>query len=59
MKVKDLEFKKLIAASKIEERIAALAAEINHDYKDKSPILLPVLNGSFMFASDSVSRIVC
>ncbi|MBS1556174.1 MAG: hypoxanthine phosphoribosyltransferase [Bacteroidetes bacterium] len=57
MKVKDLEFKKLIAASKIEERIAALAAEINHDYKDKSPILLPVLNGSFMFASDLMKEL--
>lgn len=57
MKVKDLEFKKLVAASKIEERIAALAAEINHDYKDKSPILLPVLNGSFMFASDLMKEL--
>jgi hypoxanthine phosphoribosyltransferase len=57
MKVKDLEFKKLIAASKIEERVVALAAEINRDYKDKSPILLPILNGSFMFASDLMKEL--
>lgn len=57
MKVNDLEFKKLIAASKIEERVAALAAEINRDYKDKSPILLPILNGSFMFASDLMKEL--
>ena len=52
MKIKDLEFKKLIAAAKVEERVAELATQINTDYKDKNPILLPILNGSFMFAAD-------
>ncbi|MFM8912359.1 MAG: hypoxanthine phosphoribosyltransferase [Flammeovirgaceae bacterium] len=57
MKVKDLEFKKLIAANKIEERVAELAAQINHDYQDKAPILLPILNGSFMFAADLMKEL--
>ncbi|MFM8743157.1 MAG: hypoxanthine phosphoribosyltransferase [Cytophagales bacterium] len=52
MKIKDLEFRKLIAANKIESRVAELAAQLNSDYKRKSPTLLPILNGSFMFASD-------
>jgi hypoxanthine phosphoribosyltransferase len=57
MKIKNLEFKKFISASKIEEKTQELAAEINHDYKDQSPVFLPVLNGSFMFASDLIKCI--
>ena len=54
MKIKALEFKKLIPAAKIEEKIKDLAAQINEDYKGKSPLLLPILNGSFIFAADLV-----
>ncbi len=57
MKIKDLEFKKFIASSKIDEKVAELAHHINNDYKDKTPILLPILNGSFMFASDLMKEI--
>lgn len=57
MKIKNLEFKKFIPASKIEEKTLALASKINIDYKDQSPVFLPVLNGSFMFASDLIKGI--
>lgn len=57
MKIKDLEFKKFIASSKIEEKVTELAQQLNTDYKDRSPILLPILNGSFMFASDLMKEI--
>lgn len=57
MKIKDLEFKKFIPASKIEEKTRALALKINTDYKDQSPVFLPILNGSFMFASDLLKEI--
>lgn len=57
MKIKDLEFKKFIPATKIEEKVAELAAQINHDYKDKTPVFLPVLNGSFMFAADLLKEV--
>jgi hypoxanthine phosphoribosyltransferase len=57
IKIKDLEFKKLISASKIEEKISELAAQISQDYKDKTPVFLPILNGSFMFASDLLKEI--
>jgi hypoxanthine phosphoribosyltransferase len=57
IKIKDLEFKKLISSSKIEEKIAELAAQISQDYKDKTPVFLPILNGSFMFASDLLKEV--
>lgn len=57
MKIKDLEFKKLINADKIDKKVKALALKINEEYKDKSPLFLPILNGSFMFASDLLKDI--
>jgi hypoxanthine phosphoribosyltransferase len=57
MKIKDLEFKKTISSAKILERTFELAQQINSDYKAKTPVFLPVLNGSFMFASDLMKEI--
>ena len=57
MKIKDLEFKKAITSAKILERVSELALQVNTDYKDKAPIFLPILNGSFMFASDLLKEI--
>jgi hypoxanthine phosphoribosyltransferase len=57
MKIKDLEFKKFITAAKIEEKTAELAARINLDYKNQSPVFLPILNGSFMFAADLMKEV--
>jgi hypoxanthine phosphoribosyltransferase len=57
MKIKDLEFKKTISSSKIMERVSELAQQVNADYKERTPIFLPILNGSFMFASDLLKEI--
>lgn len=57
MKIKDLEFKKFITAAKINEKVKELGALISEDYKGKKPLLLPILNGSFMFAADLVREI--
>lgn len=57
MKIKDLEFNKLIDAQDIREKIEALAEQINQDYKNKTPLFLPILNGSFMFAGDLLKRV--
>lgn len=57
MKIKDLEFKKFITAPKINEKVKELAALISEDYKGKKPLLLPILNGSFIFAADLVREI--
>jgi hypoxanthine phosphoribosyltransferase len=57
MKIKDLEFKKLISADKINKKIKELSEKINEEYKGKSPLFIPILNGSFMFASDLLKEI--
>ena len=57
MKIKDLEFRKFITAEKIQEAVTLLATRINEDYKDSVPVFLPILNGSFMFASDLIKEI--
>lgn len=57
MKIKDLEFKKFIIEEKIREKVTSLADKINADYKGRTPILLPILNGSFIFAADLLREI--
>lgn len=57
MKLKDLDFKKFITTDRIEKKIHQLAQQINEDYADKTPLFLPVLNGSFMFASDLMKEV--
>ena len=57
MKIKDLEFKKFIPADRLEKKVLSLAEQINKDYDGKTPVFLPVLNGSFMFASDLLKEI--
>ncbi len=57
MQIKDLQFKKFIGKSKVQEQVSILAGQLNRDYKDKSPVFVPILNGSFMFASDLLKQI--
>src|SRR5688572_759446 len=57
MKIKETEFTEFISAEQIQHKIQALAAEISHFYKGKTPVFLPVLNGSFMFAADLLKDI--
>ena len=57
MKIKDLEFEKFIDKATIQKKIKALAGQINEDYKDKTPVFLPILNGSFMFSADLIKEI--
>jgi hypoxanthine phosphoribosyltransferase len=57
MKIKDLEFKQFINKSSIQQKVRELAEQLNHDYRDKTPVFLPILNGSFMFASDLIKQI--
>ena len=57
MQIKDLQFKEFISKLKVQEQVSVLAAQINRDYKDKSPVFVPILNGSFMFAADLIKQI--
>jgi len=55
--IKDKEFDLFIQNQDIESGIAKIAVQMNEDLKDKNPIFLAVLNGSFMFASQLMKNI--
>jgi len=57
MKLKDYEFKKLLPADRIAKKVTTLARKVEKDYEDRSPLFMPILNGSFMFASDLLKEI--
>lgn len=57
MKLLDKEFKVLISNSKIQEKILELANQITKDLSSKDPIIIVVLNGAFMFASDLIKEL--
>lgn len=52
IRVHDKQFEPYIDASTIAGRIKEIAGELNRDYKDKKPLFIAILNGSFMFAAD-------
>ncbi|MEO5602720.1 MAG: hypoxanthine phosphoribosyltransferase [Cyclobacteriaceae bacterium] len=57
MEIKGLEFIDFISEEKVQNKVQALAADINRHYAGKTPVFLPVLNGSFMFAADLIKDI--
>ncbi len=48
------EFIPFIAEDEIQKRIEELAEQISAEYKDRIPVLIGVLNGSFIFISDLI-----
>lgn len=52
VQVHDKAFEIYLSEQTIQERIVALAAQINKDYAGKRPFFVTILNGSFMFAAD-------
>ena len=57
VKIKDLMFKTFIPEAEIQQRVKAVAEKINRDLDGKNPLLLAVLNGSFIFAADLIRHI--
>ena len=57
VKILDKEFEISIPSSEIQERVNAIAKQINTDLAGKDVIFLGILNGSFMFASDLFKKI--
>ncbi|MBL7890388.1 MAG: hypoxanthine phosphoribosyltransferase [Bacteroidia bacterium] len=55
--LKDKTFRVHIPASDINKAVGEVAHRINLELKDKKPLFLAVLNGSFMFASDLLKKI--
>lgn len=57
MVVKGLTFKKFITSARIQKTVESLAAQISADYKGKTPLFLPILNGSFIFGADLIKEV--
>lgn len=55
--IKDRQFEKFIDFEDIHDAIKKVAIDINNDLKDKEPIFLAVLNGSFMFVGELMKEI--
>ena len=52
IKLHDKTFDIYLSEQEIQKRVKAIADQINEDYKDKRPLFIPILNGSFIFAAD-------
>ena len=52
VQVLDKKFSLYISEEQIREKVKEVAAEIEKDLKDKNPLFLVVLNGSFVFGAD-------
>lgn len=57
IQVRDKNFEVFIDQVTLENRIATLAEQISIDYVDRRPLLIAVLNGSFMFVSELMKNI--
>lgn len=55
--IKDKEFRLLLSGEELLAHIKRLARQISDDYEGKTPLILPVLNGAFMFAADLIKHI--
>lgn len=47
----------LLSRVEIESAVKRLASEITQDYRDKNPLLVGILKGSFMFLADLVRQL--
>lgn len=49
--------KQILGADQINEKVRQLGRIISEDYKDLNPVLIGVLNGSFVFLSDLIRNL--
>lgn len=52
IRIHDKSFKIYLSESAIQESVKNIAETINKEYRDKKPLFIAILNGSFMFAAD-------
>jgi hypoxanthine phosphoribosyltransferase len=57
IRIKDKNFKVYLPSEEIQNRIDTIAGQMNEELKDKKPLFLAVLNGSFLFAADLMKRL--
>ena len=57
VQVRDKVFRRFLTPAQLQQRVEAIAAQLNQDYACKRPVLLPVLNGAFLFAADLIREL--
>lgn len=50
-------FRVYLTEEEIQNRVAELGAELSHDYRDRRPIFIGVLNGAYIFLSDLMRQV--
>ena len=53
----NLQFETFIPEAEVKQTVKKIAAKINRDYEGKCPVLVAILNGSFIFAADLVREL--
>lgn len=56
VEIADKKFELLIENNEINKRTQLIGARLNADYKDRCPIFIGVLNGSFLFMADLIKE---
>lgn len=56
IKLDDKTFELSITSGEIQKAIWRIASEMESDLKDKNPLMICILNGSFMFAADLMKK---
>ena len=58
VRLNDKTFRLYKSETEILSAVRNVAHQINEDYIGKRPLLIPILNGSFMFASDLIKELM-
>ena len=59
IQIHDKTFEPYLSKEQINQAIENIADALNDEYRNKKPVVLAVLNGSFMFCSDLVKNLSC
>ncbi|MBX9852918.1 MAG: hypoxanthine phosphoribosyltransferase [Cytophagaceae bacterium] len=57
MVIKDKSFEVFINEKQINSRVKEIAQQISAEYKGKDPLIIPILNGAFLFAADLIKEL--
>lgn len=57
IKIEDKSFNVFLSKEEIQSLVMELATRINKDYRGKDPLLVSVLNGSFIFSADLIRQL--
>jgi hypoxanthine phosphoribosyltransferase len=57
IRLHDKTFVPFLSEQEVQEKVTQLAAEIDTQFKGRSPLFIAVLNGAFIFAADLLKRL--